>query len=55
MTSKELNGKKAVVIGLGVSNTPLIGWLLDRGAIVSARDKKPFELLSDSVKEYKKR
>lgn len=55
MTSKDLYGKKAVVIGLGISNTPLIGWLIQNGAIVSARDKKPFELLSDSVKEYKER
>ncbi len=53
MIFREFNGKRVTVIGLGISNTPLIGWLLDRGAIISARDKKPFELLSDNVKGYK--
>lgn len=45
--------KKVTVIGLGISNTPLIPYLLDRGAIVTCRDKKPFEALPEEVKEYK--
>lgn len=49
---KDFNNKKVSVIGLGISNTPLIGWLLERGARVSARDKKPFDLLPDTVKAY---
>lgn len=52
---KEFNGKSVSVIGLGISNTPLIGWLLDRGAIVTGRDKKPYEALSFELKEYEKR
>lgn len=52
---KDFNGKKISVIGLGISNTPLIGWLLDRGAVVTARDKKEFDLLPDAVKAYKDR
>lgn len=53
MIFREFNGKRVTVIGLGISNTPLIGWLLDRGAKITARDKKPFDLLSEKVKEYK--
>ncbi len=50
---KNFNGKKVTVIGLGISNTPLIPWLLSRGAIVTARDKKEFDNLPDAVKAYK--
>lgn len=35
-----LSGKTAAVIGVGVSNRPLIALLLDRGVSVTARDKK---------------
>ena len=49
---REFNNKKISVIGLGVSNTPLIRWLLDRGAIITARDRKDFDLLPDKVKEF---
>ncbi len=45
-------GKRVSVIGLGISNTPLIRWLLDRGAVITARDKKTFELLPDKVKSF---
>ncbi len=51
--NKDFTGKRVTVIGLGISNTPLIGWLLDRGATVTARDKKPFEALPEKVREYK--
>ena len=52
---RDFNGKKVSVIGLGISNTPLIEWLLERGAVITARDKKNFDLLPDKVKEYKGR
>ena len=35
-----LSGKTAAVLGVGVSNRPLIALLLDRGVSVTARDKK---------------
>ncbi len=50
---RNFNGKKVTVIGLGISNTPLIPWLLSRGATVTARDKKEFESLPENVKKYK--
>ncbi len=40
-----MNGKHAAVVGIGVSNTPLIGFLLDCGATVTARDIKTREKL----------
>jgi len=40
-----INGKHAAVVGIGVSNTPLIGFLLDCGATVTARDIKTREKL----------
>jgi len=36
----DYSGVSVSVIGLGVSNRPLIDWLLERGATVTARDKK---------------
>ena len=45
---KERFCKKTVsVIGIGVSNTPLIDFLLDMGAFVVARDKKDEQALGD--------
>ena len=41
----DFKDKNVTVIGLGVSNTPLVGWLLDRGARVTVRDKKPEDKL----------
>ncbi len=43
---KYLKGKRAAVIGVGISNIPLIGFLLECGANVTARDAKDFETLS---------
>ena len=40
-----LHEKTVAVIGIGVSNQPLIRLLLDRGIAVTARDKKPREKL----------
>ena len=36
----DFTGKRCAVLGLGISNLPLIDFLLDRGALVSARDQK---------------
>ena len=35
--------KRITVIGIGVSNVPLIKFLLDAGAVVTAHDKKSAE------------
>ncbi len=42
---KFLKGKRVSVIGVGISNIPLIEFLLDNGASVVARDMKSFEEL----------
>ncbi|MBR6514579.1 MAG: UDP-N-acetylmuramoyl-L-alanine--D-glutamate ligase [Clostridia bacterium] len=44
------NNKRVTVIGLGISNMPLIDYLLKEGACVSARDRKEYELLSEDVR-----
>ncbi len=49
---RDFQNKRAAVLGLGVSNTPLIRWLLERGAAVTARDRKEFALLPEAVKEF---
>lgn len=42
---KELCGKTCAVIGVGISNLPLIRFLSEAGATVTARDRKPKEEL----------
>ncbi len=42
---KYINGKTAAVVGIGISNTPLIDFLLSCGASVTARDMKDREKL----------
>ncbi len=42
-----LRGKKISVIGVGVSNIPLIRFLTENGAVVTAHDKKNSEALGD--------
>ena len=44
-----LRGKRIAVLGIGVSNRPLIRMLLARGLDVSAYDKTPREALDDEV------
>lgn len=44
------NNKRVTVIGLGISNMPLIDYLLKEGAIVSARDRKEYDALPDNVR-----
>ncbi len=43
-----LKGKTASVIGVGISNIPLIDFLLDCGAHVTARDKRTREMLAEN-------
>lgn len=47
-----IKGKKTAVVGIGVSNTPLIRFLLKLGAKVSAFDKKNEEELGEIAKEF---
>ena len=46
---KSLSGKKILVLGIGVSNRPLIRLLLQRGLDVTACDKTPREKLDEDV------
>ena len=43
----QIKGKRASVIGLGVSNVPLIEFLNKCGVVITARDKKSKEELGD--------
>ena len=44
---KQIQGKTVSVIGIGVSNIPLIKFLLEAGAKVTAHDKRSAEDLGD--------
>lgn len=46
---RSLEGKRLLVLGIGVSNRPLMRMLLRRGLDVTACDKTPREELSDDV------
>ena len=50
---KYINGKKVSVIGIGISNRPLIKYLVDLGAVVTAYDKKTESQLGDIANELK--
>lgn len=50
---KKLKGKTVAVIGMGVSNTPLIHLLLDAGAEVTVHDKKSEKDLGVICEEFK--
>ncbi|MBC2582600.1 UDP-N-acetylmuramoyl-L-alanine--D-glutamate ligase [Clostridium sp. DJ247] len=50
-----INGKKTAVVGIGISNKPLISFLLDLGAQVSAFDKKSEADLGETAQELKER
>ncbi|WP_291649590.1 UDP-N-acetylmuramoyl-L-alanine--D-glutamate ligase [Clostridium sp.] len=47
-----IKGKKVAVVGIGVSNIPLIRFLVKLGAVVTAFDKKNREDLGDVAKEF---
>lgn len=51
---QEIKDKKVSVIGIGISNRPLIDFLLDCGALVTAHDKKTEEELGETAQELKK-
>lgn len=50
-----INGKKTAVVGIGVSNRPLIDFLLTLGAKVSAFDKKNEDDLGEVAADLKKK
>lgn len=49
-----IKGKKVAVIGIGISNRPLIHYLVSLGALVSAHDKKTEAELGEFAVELKK-
>ena len=49
-----IRGKRCAVVGIGISNRPLIGFLLMRGAIVCARDKKTRQEIGEYADEIEK-
>ena len=46
-------GKKAEVLGIGISNLPLVDFLLQCGVLVTVRDRKSEEQLGNLPKELK--
>ena len=50
---KYIKGKKVSVIGIGISNRPLIRYLVSLGASVTAYDKKTESQLGDIAKDLK--
>jgi len=49
----KLSGKRIAVIGLGISNRPLVRMLLDRGIPVECRDRAPLKKQHQEVLELK--
>ena len=47
----DFHGKKCTVLGLGISNLPLIDFLLNHGATVTARDQKDIQPEDEKIKE----
>lgn len=45
-------GKKCTVLGLGISNLPLIDFLLKRGALVCARDQKELDFKNEQIADF---
>ncbi|AJA49764.1 UDP-N-acetylmuramoylalanine--D-glutamate ligase [Clostridium pasteurianum DSM 525 = ATCC 6013] len=52
---KFINNKKTAVVGIGISNRPLINFLLELGAEVTAFDKKTKDEIGDAVNEFTQR
>lgn len=52
---EKISGKSVCVLGIGISNTPLIDFLLECGATVCARDKKTPEKLGSLYGELIKK
>ena len=51
----DFTGKRCAVLGLGISNLPLIDFLLDRGALVSARDQKSVDKTDPRIAAWRAR
>ena len=51
----QVTGKRAEVLGIGVSNLPLIDFLLECGMTVRARDKKSEDALGECAAALKKK
>lgn len=51
---KFVNGRKIAVVGIGISNIPLIKFLVKLGAHVTAFDKKDREKLGEKADEFEK-
>ena len=49
--NKDLENKNVLVLGIGVSNLPLLDYLYEYKANISIRDKKKLDELSDEVRE----
>lgn len=49
---EEIRGKKVAVVGIGISNIPLIEFLLKLGAEVSAFDKRPIDKLDERARAF---
>lgn len=50
-----ISNKKVAVVGIGVSNIPLINFLLDLGAVVTAFDQKTKEELGQVTEDFNKK
>lgn len=50
---RNIKGKKVAVAGIGVSNIPLIKYLLKLGADITAFDQRPLEELDKAVLDFK--
>ncbi len=51
--NRKMKGSKVAVVGIGVSNVPLIRFLISHGASVVAYDKRTAEQLGDTYDELK--
>ena len=51
--TREIRGKKVAVIGIAISNTPLIEFLSKRGARVTAFDRSDANALADRIERLK--
>jgi len=51
----KFHGKKVSVLGIGISNTPLVEFLLEHGAVVTARDMKTMDRLPEKVRAFRER
>ena len=52
---KFINGKNVAVVGIGVSNIPLINFLVKLGANVTGFDMKSEEALGEVAVDFKKK